>query len=192
MVEAELVGGRGHRRGQFRHALRFRVLRRSAKARHLECDDAELLREQIVRRAQPQPAGAVQVYERRALPRLHVSDAEPIRLDKAFAKSLSHVLPFQIKTHREGHKDARRSRRMSPSSCPSSNLRILRGRCFNLDIADVRQHLAAEQFELLHHRASVARAGIGQADIDDADADLLARLTELLDHPLRPAAEADG
>src|SRR5215471_2346707 len=60
-----------------------------------------------------------------------------------------------------------------------------------LNLADARQDLAAEQFELLHHRASVARAGIGQADIDDADTDLLARLAQLLDHPLRPAAEAD-
>ena len=49
-----------------------------------------------MRRAQPQPAGAVQVYERGTIARFHVSDAEPIRLDKAFAKSLSHVLPFHI------------------------------------------------------------------------------------------------
>src|SRR5262249_24381526 len=59
------------------------------------------------------------------------------------------------------------------------------------NLADVRQDLAAEQFELLHHRASVARAGIGQADINDANADLIPRLAELLNHPLRPAAEAD-
>src|SRR5215471_17421441 len=59
------------------------------------------------------------------------------------------------------------------------------------NLADMRQDLAAKQFELFHHRAGIGRAGIGQADIDDADADLLARLAKLLDHPVRSTAEAD-
>ena len=63
-----------------------RVLLGLAEPRHLERDDAELPGQQIVRGVEAQTAGAVQMHERRPLPRLAIADAEPVRLDKPLAE----------------------------------------------------------------------------------------------------------
>ena len=45
-----------------------------------------MLAEQIMPWRQAQAAGAMEMHERRALPRFHISDTEPIRFDKTFAE----------------------------------------------------------------------------------------------------------
>jgi hypothetical protein len=59
------------------------------------------------------------------------------------------------------------------------------------DIADVRQHLLAEQFERFHQLAGIFRARCLEWQIDDAGADLFATLIELCHDLVRPAAEVD-
>jgi hypothetical protein len=59
------------------------------------------------------------------------------------------------------------------------------------DVADVRQHLLAEQFERFHQCVGVFRARGLERQIDDAAVDLCAGLFQLLDDVLRPAAEID-
>src|SRR5499426_1192856 len=54
-------------------------------------------------------------------------------------------------------------------------------------IADVRQHLFAEQFESLHQRAQVIRMGGLDHQIDDAGADLVATAFDLPDDRVRTA-----
>src|SRR6516162_2873814 len=58
-----------------------------------------------------------------------------------------------------------------------------------LQIADVRQHLFAEQFESLHQRAQVTRTGGLEHQIDDAGADLVATAFDLFDDRVRTAKE---
>jgi len=57
-----------HRPRQLGLALRARVLGRGAKARHLEGDHPIAPGQQLVRRVEPQPAGAVQMHQRRPSP----------------------------------------------------------------------------------------------------------------------------
>jgi hypothetical protein len=59
------------------------------------------------------------------------------------------------------------------------------------DVADVRQHLLAEQFERFHQLIGMFRARGLERQIDDADADLFAALLQLRDDLVRPAAEVD-
>src|SRR5437016_5129733 len=61
----------------------------------------------------------------------------------------------------------------------------------NSDVADAREHLLPEQLDPLHHRVGIARPGVGERYVDDADADLFAGLLDLLDDAVGPAAEAD-
>ena len=59
------------------------------------------------------------------------------------------------------------------------------------DVADVRQHLLAEQFERFHQLVGMFRARGLERQIDDSDADLFAALLQLRDDLVRPAAEVD-
>ena len=59
------------------------------------------------------------------------------------------------------------------------------------DVADVRQHLLAEEFERFHQRVGIFRARGLERQIDDAAADLLAGVLQLRDDLVRPAAEID-
>src|SRR5215831_1791219 len=54
-------------------------------------------------------------------------------------------------------------------------------------IADVRQHPSAEQFESLHQRAQVIRVGGLEHQIGDAGADLVATAFDLPDDRVRTA-----
>ena len=49
----------------------------------------------------------------------------------------------------------------------------------------------SEQRERIHHRLQAVGAGIGQRDIQHAGAHDIAAPADLLDHPVRTAAEAD-
>src|SRR5215217_1828260 len=59
------------------------------------------------------------------------------------------------------------------------------------NLADARQHLAAEQIQRLHHRVGPGCTRIGQRQVEHAGPDLLAGLADLLDDAVRTAAEAD-
>ena len=63
--------------------------------------------------------------------------------------------------------------------------------CFFLDVADVRQHLLAEEFERFHQLVGIFRARGLERQIDDAAADLSAGLFQLRDDLVRTAAEVD-
>jgi hypothetical protein len=55
------------------------------------------------------------------------------------------------------------------------------------DVADVRQHLRAEQFERFHQCVGIFRARGLERQIDDAAADLCAALFQLRDDLVQPA-----
>ena len=59
------------------------------------------------------------------------------------------------------------------------------------DVADMRQHLLAEQFERFHQLVGMFRAGGLERQIDDAAADLSAGMFQLRENLVRPAAEVD-
>src|SRR5271170_3039684 len=59
------------------------------------------------------------------------------------------------------------------------------------NVADARQDRLSEQFEPRHHLIGIARSGVGERDVEDADPDFLAGAPDLLDDAVRPAAEAD-
>src|SRR6266446_757196 len=59
------------------------------------------------------------------------------------------------------------------------------------DVADVRQHFLAEQFERFHQLIGIFRARGLERQIDDAGAYLVAALLQLRDYLVRPTAEID-
>jgi hypothetical protein len=113
-------------------------------------DDPVPAAQQLVRGGEPEPAGAVQMNERRPLSRPHIADAKPVRLDETFAE-------------------------------PGCHCRLL---LFS-DVADVRQHPLAKQFERFHQLVGIFRARGLERQIDDAGADLFATLLQLRDDLLR-------
>src|SRR5437764_11516844 len=78
-----------------------------------------------------------------------------------------------------------------PSRKPAPRVSVCATLPLRSDVADARQDLGPEQFERAHHRADIAGARIGQRDVDDSSADLVAAAADLLDDPVGSAAEAD-
>src|ERR1700736_2507170 len=77
------------------------------------------------------------------------------------------------------------------STKPSRNPAAIATAPYFSDVADVRQHLLAEQFERFHQLVGIFRARGLERQIDDISADLFAALLQLRDDLVRPAAEVD-
>ena len=82
------------------------VLRRLSEARHFERDHPVMPAQQVVRRCQAHAAGAVQMHQRRPLARFHVADAEPVRLDEAFAERHDQISRMRGRTLRPNRSSA--------------------------------------------------------------------------------------
>src|ERR1700758_5311961 len=94
-VDAELADRSDHRLSQFGHRPRSSVLGRRAEARHFKGDHPVMPAEQIMPWREATAAGTMEMHERQALPRFHIADTEPVRLDKTFAERRSGCLTFQ-------------------------------------------------------------------------------------------------